>query len=138
MQYQLQRPIKDLSSFRSSIKHELVKLYHKTKLATTSETDLETNPVSTYNDTLYFLEILYNSGIPIPEIIHTKQGNIRLKWYPEQGSAVIYVCGDGLVIYNVFVDEDLSDSGSCVLTDPNALDELLKSLRIVFPAVPFI
>ena len=132
MQYQLQRPTTDFNSFRSSIKHELVELYHRTKKPITPETDIETNPVSAYNDALYLLEILYNSEIPIPEIKHTRQGNIRLKWYPEQGTAIMYLCGDGLVIYNVFADEDLNDSGACVLTDSNALDELFSSLRNVF------
>lgn len=136
MQCQLQRPTKDFNSFRSSIKHELVELYHKTNTFITTETNLGSNPVSAYNDALYLLEILFNSAIPIPQINQTKQGSISLKWYTEQGTATMDLCGNGLVIYDVFADEDLYAEGSCVLTESTSLDELLGSLRNIFSYIP--
>ncbi|MDE0089354.1 MAG: hypothetical protein OXU23_26810, partial [Candidatus Poribacteria bacterium] len=85
-----------------------------------------------YNDALFLLEFLYNSNVPMPNINRTKHGSLSLSWYPEEGTATLELCGDGLVVYNAFFDEDRKDEGACVLTDIAALDELMGALRCVY------
>ena len=96
------------------------------------DSDIHITPETAYNDALFLLEILFNSGMPIPNIKRTKHGSLSLKWHTEDGKATIELCGDGLVPYNAFSDEDSKDDGACLLSDTAALDELLGALRCVY------
>ena len=122
----------DVGTFRSSIKHELMELYQNVEETHTLDSEIGTTPETAYNDALFLLEFLFNSSIPMPNIERTKHGNLSLKWSPEEGTVKMSLCGDGLVVYNAFSDEDRQDEGACVLADPAALDELLGALRCVF------
>ncbi len=116
------------NTFRSSLQQELFELQIRTKNTLPSKEI----PDSAFNDTLFLLEIMYNTGIPIPDINRTNHGNISLKWHTEEGTAIMELCGDGLVVYNAYSDDDSKDDGACLLSDAAALDELLGSLRCVY------
>ena len=132
MQSHLDTPSIDAGTFRHSIRRELAELYHKTEDTFELDSKISSIPVTAYNDALFLLEFLFNSGISMPDINRTKHGSLTLNWYPEEGTAMMELCGDGLVVYNAFFDEDRQDEGACVLTDIAALDELLGALRCVF------
>ncbi len=132
MQLNLDTPRSDEGTFRYSIKRELAGLYEKAEETYTQDSEIDAIPVTVYNDALFLLEFLYNSGVPMPNINRTKHGNLSLNWYPGEGTATMELCGDGLVVYNAFFDEDRKDDGACVLTDIAALDELLGALRCVY------
>ena len=132
MQLHLDTLRADKGTFRYSIQRELAELYQKAEGTYTLDSEIDAIPESAYNDTLFLLEILFNSSIPMPDINQTKHGSLSLNWYPEKGTATMDLCGDGLVVYNAFFDEDRQDEGACVLTDTAALDEFLGALRCVF------
>ncbi len=132
MQLHLDTSSTDAGAFRYSIKRELVALYEKAEEDYTLDSEIDVIPEATCNDALFLLEFLFNSGVPMPNINRTKQGNLSLNWYPEEGTATMELCGDGLVVYNAFLDEDCQDEGACVLTDSAALDELLDVLHCVY------
>lgn len=116
------------NTFRYSLQQELFELQIKTKNTLPSKKI----PDTAYNDTLFLLEIMYNTGIPIPNINRTNHGSISLQWHTEDGAAIMELCGDGLVVYNAYSDEDSKDDGACLLSDSAALDELLGSLRCIY------
>ena len=132
MQAHFDTPRIDDGTFRYSIQRELAELYQKTEDTFELDSKISPIPETAYNDALFLLEFLFNSGIPMPNINRTKQGSLTLNWYPEEGTATMELCGDGLVVYNAFFDEDRQDEGACVLTDIAALDELLGALRCIF------
>ena len=132
MQLHLEMPQADEGTFRYSIKRELAELYKKEDGVYAKDSIIDAMPEAAYNDALFLLEFLFNSGVPMPNINRTKHGSLSLSWYPEEGTAKMELCGDGLVVYNAFFDEDRQDEGACVLTDIAALDELLGALRCVF------
>ena len=132
MQLHLDTSSTGAGAFRYSIKRELVALYEKAEKDYTLDSEIDVIREATCNDALFLLEFLFNSGVPMPNINRTKQGNLSLTWYPEEGTATMELCGDGLVVYNAFFDEDCQDEGACVLTDSDELDELLDALRCVF------
>ena len=119
-------------TFRHSIKRELTELCEVVEGDYTLDSEIGAIPVTAYNDALFLLEFLYNSSVPMPNINRTKHGSLSLSWYPEEGTATMELCGDGLVVYTTFFDEDRKDEGACVLTDITALDELLSALRCVY------
>lgn len=120
------------NTFRSSMRRELVELQKHSEHTPSLEAGIQLVPESAYNDALYLLEILYNYGIPIPDINSTNHGSISLKWYTEDGTATMYLCGNGLVVYDTYSDEDSKDDGACLLSDTDGLDELLGSLRCLY------
>ena len=132
MQSNLDTPRIDEGTFRYSIKHELAELFEKAEGTYTLDSEIDVNPETAYNDALFLLEFLFNSGVPMPNINRTKHGSLRLSWYPEAGTATMELCGDGLVVYNAFFDEDRKDDGACVLNDIAALEELMDALHCVF------
>ena len=132
MQSQFETPRMDGGTFRNSIQHELAGLYQNAEDTLALDNTIPLIPESAYNDALFLLEILFNSGMPIPNIKRTKHGSLSLKWHTEDGKATIELCGDGLVLYNAFSDEDSKDDGTCLLSDTAALDELLGALRCVY------
>ncbi|MDE0481038.1 MAG: hypothetical protein OXI67_00540 [Candidatus Poribacteria bacterium] len=132
MQSHFDTPRVDEGTFRYSIKHELAELYEQTEETYTPDSEVDAISVTAYNDALFLLEFLYNSNVPMPNINRTKHGSLSLSWYPEEGTATLELCGDGLVVYNAFFDEDRKDEGVCVLTDIAALDELMGALRCVY------
>ncbi len=122
----------DAGTFRYSIKRELAELYGKAEEDWTLDSEIDVIREATCNDALFLLEFLFNSGVPMPNINRTAHGSLSFNWYPEEGTATMELCGDGLVVYNAFFDEDRQDEGACVLTDIAALDELLGALRCVY------
>lgn len=132
MQSHLDTSSTDAGTFRYSIKRELAELYEEAAGNYTLDSEIDAIREATCNDALFLLEFLFNSGVPMPNINRTKHGNLSLNWYPEEGTATMELCGDGLVVYNAFFDEDCQDEGACVLTDSAALDELLGALRCVY------
>ena len=120
------------NTFRSSLQRELFEIQIKAQNTLPTYSESAKIPDTAYNDTLFLLEIMYNTGIPIPDINRTNHGSISLKWYSENGAAFMELCGDGLVVYTAYSDEDSKDDGACLLSDTAALDELLESLRCVY------
>jgi len=120
------------NTFRTSMRCELVELQKHSEHTIPLESRIQLAPESAYNDALFLLEILYNYGIPIPVINSTNHGSLSLKWYTEDGTATMFLCGDGLVVYNANSDGDSKDDGACLLSDTNALNEILDTLRCVY------
>lgn len=131
MQSHLDRQQVNKNTFRNSIQRELAELYQKTEDTFVLDNEIRAKPEIVSNDALFLLEVLFNSGAPTPDITWTKHGSLRLNWYPDTGTATMELCGDGIVVYNAFFDEDRQDDGACLLTDAAALDELLGALRCV-------
>lgn len=120
------------NTFRSSMRRELVELEKHSEHTLPLESKIQLVPESAFNDTLFLLEIMYHTGIPIPDINRTNHGSISLQWHTEEGAAIMELCGDGLVVYNAYSDKDSKDDGACLLSDSAALDELLGSLRCLY------
>ncbi len=119
------------NSFRSCIRRELVELHNNTENAIKLDSEIPDVPETAYNDALFLLEVIFNSNIPIPNINATKQGSLTLKWHTADGTANMDLCGNGLVVYHAFSDEDRKDEGACQLSDTAALDELFGALRCI-------
>lgn len=120
------------NTFRSSMRRELVELQKHSEHPLPLESKIQVAPESAYNDALFLLEIMYHSSIPIPDISPTNHGSLSLKWFAEDSTATMELCGDGLVVYNAYFDEDSKDDGACLLSDTAALNELLSALSRVY------
>lgn len=81
--------------------------------------DNETDPVpdSAYDDALSLLEMLFHSGVSMPDIGWAEDGSLGFEWRPEDGIATMGIYGDNLVIYTAFFGEKRQVEGICTLSD---------------------
>ncbi len=90
--------------------------------------EIDPIPESAYDDARSFLEILFHSGIPMPDIGWAEDGSLSFEWFPEDGVVTMGIYGDGLVIYTAFFEEKRQVEGICELSDAALLSGFLATL----------
>ena len=132
MQAFYENPLTNETSFRNSIKQELANIHKEVKTLSVEDSEFYPAPELVYNDALFFLETLFFSGIPTPDISWSEDRSLSLTWHLKEGIATLGIYGDGLVIYNATRDDDRPDEVSFTLTDTVCLQDCLSKLNRLF------
>ena len=122
----------DKASFRHAIKQELANLHKDVKNLSVEDSEFYPAPELVYNDALFLLEMLHYSGIPTPDISWSEDDSLNLTWHPEGGIATLEIYGNGLVIYNAYLEHERPDEVSFTLTDTPCLQDCLIRLSRLF------
>ena len=122
----------DETSFRQSVQQELANLDKEVTTLSVEDSEFYPAPELLYNDALFFLEVLFHSGIPTPDIRWSEDSSLSLIWHLEDSLTTLGIYGDGLIIYNVTRDDERPDELSFTLTDTTGLQDCLAKLNRLF------
>ena len=115
-------------SWMDDAHQQLKKVRQEAEEAYTSDNEIDHIPESAYDEALFLLRILFNFGIPTPDISWAEDGSLSLSWYPEEGTITMGLYGDSLVIYTAFFEEKRQLEGICELSDIPMLSGFLTTL----------
>lgn len=115
-------------SWMDDADRQLQEVRQEAEEAYTLGKEIDPIPEVAYNEVRFLLEILFDFGIPTPDLSWAEDGSLSLGWYPGEGTITMGIYGDNLVIYTAFFEEKRQLEGICELSDARLLSGFLTTL----------